>query len=123
MVANLLNAILGIWLVYVAVFDRAWAGANQWRLPLAAVRVLVLAFWAHTSDYRKWQSSVNLVLGVLLLILAGLHWNGAAPPLLMFWGVFWLGILVAMFALWAALYRPVSDVQEGPVAGGSAARR
>ena len=107
MIANLLNGIMGIWLVYVAVLDPAWAGANRWRLPLAAVLVLVLALRARASDFRKWQSSVNLVLGVLLLILSGLHAKGIAPPLLMFWGIFWPGILVAVMALWAALYRPM----------------
>lgn len=26
----------------------------------------------------------------------------------MFWGAFWVGILVAVIALWAALYRPAA---------------
>lgn len=111
MIANLLNTVLGIWLVYVAVLDPEWAAAGDLKLPLAGVLVLVLALWARASDHRKWQSGVNLVLGVLLLVLAGLHWKAAAPPLLMFWGVFWPGILVAVFALWAALYRPAATRQ------------
>ena len=105
MIANLLNTLLGLWLVYAAVLDPGWAAAAVWRLPLAGVVVLALALWARASDHRKWQSSVNLALGVLLLVLGGLPWKGAAPPLLMFWGAFWPGILVAIFALWAALYR------------------
>ncbi len=111
MIANLLNCMLGIWLVYVAVLDPAWGGASNWRLALAAVVVLALALWARASDHAKWQSSTNLVLGALLLIVAGLHWRGDAPPLLMFWGVFWVGILVAVLALWAALYRPASGAR------------
>ena len=106
MIANLLNGVLGVWLVYVAVLDPDWAGANWWRLPLAAILVLVLALWARSSDFRKWQSSVNLVLGALLLILSGLRITAMARPLLMFWGIFWSGILVAIMSLWAALYRP-----------------
>lgn len=106
MIANLLNVVLGLWLVYAAVLDPAWASANDWRLPLAAVVILVLALWARASDHRKWQSSVNLALGVALLILSGIHWKGVAPPLLMYWGIFWPGIVVAVLALWATLYRP-----------------
>lgn len=121
MIANLLNTLLGLWLVYVTVLDPAWAGASPWKLPLVGAVVLVLALWARASDFRKWQSSVNLVLGALLLVLAALHWRGDAPPLLMFWGVFWPGILVAVLALWAALYRP--RVASGAAEGGSAAAR
>jgi len=106
MIANLLNTLLGLWLVYVSVLDPDWTAAGIWKLPLAGVLVLALALWARASDHRKWQSAINLVLGALLLVLAGLHWRNAAPPLLMFWGVFWPGVLVAVFALWAALYRP-----------------
>jgi hypothetical protein len=113
MIANLLNCALGLWLVYVAVLDPAWAGESYWRLPLAAVVLVGLALWARASDFRSWQSSVNRALGALLLVLAALHWQGAAPPLLMFWGVFWAGMLVAILALWAALYRPASGDRAG----------
>ena len=105
MIANLLNTLLGLWLVYVAVLDPAWA-ASSWKLALAGVVVIALAFWARASDYRTWQSTVDAVLGVSLLVLAALHATGMAPVLLMFWGTFWPGVLVAVFALWAALYRP-----------------
>jgi hypothetical protein len=105
MIANLLNALLGLWLVYVAVLDRAWA-ASSWKLGIASVAAIALALWARASDYRKWQSSVNVVLGGLMLILAALEAAGDAPPLLVFWGVFWPGALAAIFALWSVLYRP-----------------
>ena len=121
MIANLLNTLLGLWLVYVAVLDPEWAAAGDWKLPLAGVLVLALALWARASDHRKWQSSGDLALGVLLLVLAGFHWNASAPPLVMFWGLFWTGILVAIFALWAALYRPRAATRTA--AGGSAAVR
>lgn len=109
MAANLLNAVLGLWLVYVAVLDPAWAAHTHWRLPLAGGLVLALAVWARRSDYLKWPSMVNVVLGAALLVLAALKWEGAAPPLVVFWGLFWPGLLVPIFALWAALYRPRSD--------------
>ncbi len=106
MIANLLNTILGLWLVYVAVLDPAW-DEPSWKLPVASVLVLVFAFWARASDLRRWQSSVNVVLGVILLILAALHWGDLLTPLVMFWGVFWPGVLVAIIALWSAA-RPSS---------------
>lgn len=119
MIANLLNTLLGLWLVYVAVLDPKWTAAGDWKLPLAGVLVLALALWARASDFRKWQSSVNLVLGVLLLVLAGYQWKASAPPLVMFWGLFWIGVLVAIFALWAALYRPRAAMRAAE--GGSVA--
>lgn len=109
MIANALNTLLGLWLVYAAVLDRAWA-ENTWTLPVAGVLVVVLAVWARMTDYRRWQSSTNIVLGIVLLILTALHGLGAASPLVMFWAVFWPGILVAVFALWSLLYRRRSDV-------------
>ena len=111
MIPNLANTVLGLWLVYVAVLDPRW-GTKSWVLALAGVVVLVLALWARGSDYRKWQSSVNLVLGVVLILLAALDWAGLLTPLALFWGVFWPGVLVAIFSLWAALYRPHSVMQE-----------
>ncbi len=105
MTANLLNTILGLALVYLAVLVPAW-GMRPIVILVGGVFVLLLAWWARASDYRKWQSSVNLVLGVLLLVLDLFDWVGLASPLSLFWGVFWPGILVAVFSLWALLYRP-----------------
>ena len=105
MIANLLNTILGLALVYLAVLVPIW-GTNPIVILIGGVLVLLLAWWARASDYRRWQSSVNLVLGVLLLVLDLFDWIGLASPLSLFWGVFWPGILVALFALWALLYRP-----------------
>ena len=104
MIANLLNALLGLWLVYLAVLDPAWS-EGTWKLALAGIVVIVLSVWARATDLRKWQSSVNVLLGVVLLLLAAIDWAGAATALVLFWAVFWPGILVAVFALWSLLYR------------------
>ncbi len=119
MIANLLNTIVGLALVYLAVLVPAW-GTNRIVILVAGVLVLLLAWWARASDYRKWQSSVNLVLGVLLLVLDVFDWAGLASPLSLFWGVFWPGILVAVFALWALLYRP-QVIAPGDADGGRVA--
>jgi hypothetical protein len=110
-IANLLNALLGLWLVYLAVLDPAWTHA-MWRLFLAGVVVIVLAAWARATDFRKWQSAVDVLLGVLLLVLSAIEWAGAATPLVLFWGVFWPGVLVAVFSLWSVLYRRSSIAAE-----------
>ncbi len=120
MIANLLNTLFGIWLVYVAVLDPGWISAGNWKLPLAGVVVLALASAAQASGGRNWQGGVDVVLGILLLILALLRWQGDAPPLLMFWGVFWPGILVAIFSLWAVLYRPARRARAESAAATSA---
>lgn len=115
MIANLLNCALGLWLVYSAVLHPAWTGST-WSLPIAGVLVILLALWARASDLRKWQSNCDVALGVVLLILALLHRLDVVTPLVMFWGVFWPGVLVAIIALWAALYRRRSDFHDERVA-------
>jgi hypothetical protein len=105
MIANVLNTVLGLWLVYLAVLDPEWTNA-AWRLPLAGVAVIVLALLARRRDSRTWQGTVNVFLGALLLVLSVVDGAGMATPLVRFWGVFWPGILVAVLALWALLYRP-----------------
>ena len=42
MIANLLNTVLGIWLVYAAVLDPQWAAKGDWKLPLAIGNLAVL---------------------------------------------------------------------------------
>ncbi len=105
MIANLFNALVGIWLVYGAVLEPQWAD-SPWRVAGAGILVLALAWWARTTDSRTWHSTVNVAFGAVLLVLAGLHGLDLAPPLVMFWGLFWPGILVAIVALWAVLYHP-----------------
>ncbi len=109
MIANALNVILGLWLVYVAVLDPQFVEQAIWRLAVMAMAVLVLAIAARPGDYLKWISTTNIVIAVVLLVLTSLRAEVMAPDLLMFWGVFWSGTVVAVLALWAALYRPRSE--------------
>jgi hypothetical protein len=111
MIANGLNVLLGLWLIYIAVLDPAFVEKAPWRLAAMAVVVIVLAVAARPGDTLKWVSTTNVVVGVVMLVLAALRYAAAAPDLLMFWGVFWAGTLVAVLALWAALYRPRAAVQ------------
>jgi len=49
-------------------------------------------------------------MGVAMAVLAALQFMSRTPELFTFWGVFWVGLIVAVVALWAALYRPMQEV-------------
>ncbi len=111
MIPNLINVVIGIWLVYAAVLDPSLIGAGTWTIYASGLAIVVAAFWARTGDSATWYSSTNVVLGFVLLLTAGsqaIIWSEAIT----FWVVFWTGISVAVIALWAALYRP--EVRETP---------
>ena len=103
MIANLLNTLLGIGLVYAAVLSPHLL-SDAWALLVAGVGVTVLAAWARASDGVKWFNTTNLVLGAMLLLLGATRALTPLHPLLVFWSVFWVGSIVAVFALWVALY-------------------
>lgn len=108
MIANVANSVLGLVLVYFAVLRPAAveAGGSALGLVLAGIVVVALAFVARRSDPGKWYSATNFVAGAWLVVLGALHAFSATPALVSFWGVFWSGCIVAVVALWAALYRP-----------------
>lgn len=101
MLANLLNTLVGLVLVYSAVLERAWVQHRFFPLLVFAALIFVLALWARFNDPMRWFSWVNIVLAIALAILALLPL--ATMPLLAFWGTFWVGCLVPVVALWAAL--------------------
>jgi hypothetical protein len=105
MIANLVNTALGIALVYVAVLRPVMLLDNR-ALLAAAIAIFALALWARRTDPARWYSNTDVSLALALLLLASAQWSGNAATLLMFWGVFWVGIVVAVVSLWAALYRP-----------------
>jgi len=105
MIPNLINTVIGIWLVYLAILNPALLGEGGKRIYISGIVVLVLGVWARGSDYVKWYSGTNIVLGIILLLTAALQlvlWSEAIT----FWTVFWVGITVAVISLWAVLYRP-----------------
>lgn len=103
MIANLINTVAGLALVYATVLHSTWLEQRYWPLLGFAVVILVLALWARRSDPHPWYSTVNIVLAVGLGVLALLPL--ATLPYLAFWGAFWIGCSVPVVALWAALYR------------------
>jgi hypothetical protein len=107
MIANLVNVVLGLALVYVAVLEPA-ATARRPALLLALAVIMFVAAWlARRGDHHPWQNNTNMVLAVLLALLALLH--PAQFPLAVFWIQFSGGSLIAVLALWAALYHPAAS--------------
>ena len=105
MIANALNTLLGIALVYGAILAPNALAANPRAIPFAGFAIVALALWARSTDKLKWFSAINGALGLALMLL-GLLLAGATAihPLVTFWWIFWVGIIVAMFALWSAIY-------------------
>ena len=106
MFPNALNTAIGLLLVYAAVLQPDLAARHPWILAAAALAMFVLAVWARRNDAVRWMSAVNAALAIGLLALGLADWSLSLHRLVTFWGVFWIGLVVAVVALWAALYHP-----------------
>lgn len=103
MIANTPNTMFGIALVYCAILAPDLLNAAV-PLPAAGVAIVALGLWARRSDRIKWFSLVNALLGAALALLGIGRALTALHPLLMFWWVFWVGIIVAVLACWSMAY-------------------
>lgn len=110
MVANLINALVGLIMVYAAVLDPRLVAPNTVTLFFLGLVILGLAIWARMTDAAGWFSQTNIVLGFCVIALAGLQHMNLTVPLMDFWGTFWSGLIVSVVAFWAALYRPIHSV-------------
>jgi hypothetical protein len=111
MIADLLNALVGLSLTYVAIFPHG-AGMGRDRVALlAAIAMIGLALWRRRSGAAPWQSAIVLTIGALLAALMIAHQLVPVSDVLMFWGVLWAGLVCAIASLWAALYRPPQDAR------------
>ena len=104
MIPNILNTLLGIGLVYCAILAPGPLQNAAWVLMAGGAGIIALGFWARSSDRLKWFNLVNIVLGAALVLLGIARTLIVVHPLVMFWWVFWVGILVAVLAFWSALY-------------------
>lgn len=107
MIANLINTLIGLVMVYASVLDPHLVARGTLTLFFLGVVILGLSMWARMTDSASWFSQTNIVVGVGVLALAGLQQMNLTGPLVAFWGVFWCGLIVSVVAFWAALYRPV----------------
>lgn len=104
MLPNIVNTLFGIFLVYAAVLNPALLTGRPYLTVGGGILILILAALAMRSDHHPWQNTVNMLMALLLIVLGVLPL--ATYPIVTFWGVFWVGTVVAVLALWAALYRP-----------------
>ena len=111
MIANVVNIVLGLAVVYVAVLEPAlWVQRPAWQLALAVI-MFVVAWLARRTDHHHWQNTTNMALAVLLAVQAVLHFRQF--PLAVFWIQFLAGSLIAILAFWAVLYRPAASPIRG----------
>lgn len=105
MTPGILNTLIGLALVYLSILHLAVIEGRVWHIVVAGIAIIALSLWSRRGDLMKWFSTTNIVLGVLLLGFGILQWIIPVAHLFTFWIVFFDGILVAVLALWAALYR------------------
>ena len=104
MIPNALNTLLGIALVYCAILAPNTLSKSSLALPVAGLAIAALALWSRSGDKLKWFSMTNICLGLALTLLGVTAAAMPIHPLVTFWWVFWVGIIVAVLAFWSALY-------------------
>ena len=106
MIPNLINTLIGIWLVYAAVLNPTELGG---RLEVfgAGIAALAVAVWAYQADYIKWPATTAGALGAAFALYAGFE-SSEPSGFLTFWIALFVGIAIAIVSLWSALYRQPS---------------
>jgi hypothetical protein len=112
MIPNALNTLLGIGLVYCAILAPNILGGSPRVIPLAGIVIVAFALWARPADKLKWFSTANGALGLALVLLGILAAATAIHPLVTFWWIFWVGIIVSVLAFWSALYNHAPAPEE-----------
>jgi hypothetical protein len=113
MIANVALVVIGLWLVYRAIFAIPAGEMTQIEIMAEGVAVILLALWARRTDIMRWNSGTNIWLAVLILLLAAARYVVALDPLVAFWMLLLIGIAVAICAMWSILYRPSADQTAG----------
>src|SRR5438045_2291099 len=102
--ASVLNVLAGIWLIispWVLGFNDMAMSAALWSTLLSGMAVLVLAGIRLATTGTEGLSWLNLLVGVWLIVSPFVLAFSAAQTAM--GNAIFLGILVAIFALWAAL--------------------
>jgi hypothetical protein len=105
MIANFATILIGLWLAYRAIFSIPSGDISQIELMAAGVAVILFALWARRTDFMSWQSSTNIALAAIVLLLVAAHRTVGVDPLVSFWMVLLIGIAVAITAMWSIIYR------------------
>lgn len=105
MIADIVNGILGIFLIYVAVLQDEFLHSTRGSLfeAVMGVAIVLLALVAGASRER-WYSRILIPLGAALVLFAVLADFVPMQLMLEHWFVFWIGVFTGVVALWGALY-------------------
>ena len=106
MIANATTILIGLWLVYRAIFSVPAGNVGQVEVIVAGAAVVLLALWARRTDLMSWHSVTNIMLGLIILLLGLARWSLGLTPPVAFWIVLLIGNAVAVIAMWSLLYRP-----------------
>lgn len=106
MIANAATIVIGLWLVYRAVFAIPAGNVGPVELAAAGAAVVLLALWARRTDAMNWHSVSNSLLGLLVILLGLARWAASVAPPVVFWMVLLISNAVAIIAMWSLLYRP-----------------
>lgn len=105
MIADLINGILGIVLIYLAILQQPIIGSSRGYLTefVLGLAIALLAFLAMRVR-EKWYSRVLIPCGIALALFGFLADLTALPLTLESWFVFWIGVFVSIVAFWGVLY-------------------
>ena len=106
MIANPLIILTGLWLSYRAIFSIPTGQMSEVEMVLAGIAVVLLALWARRTDSMTWFSGTSIVLGLIIVALSVARRTIGGDPLVSFWMVLLIGIVIAIIAMWSMLYRP-----------------
>ncbi|HKU66964.1 MAG TPA: hypothetical protein VJP85_04215 [Candidatus Baltobacteraceae bacterium] len=105
MIPDLVNAALGIALIYVAILRQPFLHGTGGSAveALAGITIALLAA-AALKTREAWYSRVMIPLGIALAVFALPASVFALSVTLESWFVFWIGVFTGVVALWGALY-------------------
>ena len=106
MIANFATVLIGLWLVYRAIFSIPAGDVSQIELTAAGIAVILLSLWARRTDFLSWHSWTNIVLAAIILLLAGVRQMVEVDPQASFWIILLIGITMAVTAMWSIMFRP-----------------
>lgn len=105
MIADLINGILGIVLIYLAILRQSVIGSSRGFLSEFVLGLVIVLLAVVAMRVReKWYSRVLIPCGIALALFGLLADLTALPLTLESWFVFWIGVFVSILAFWAVLY-------------------
>lgn len=105
MIADIINGVFGLFLIYVAILQDTFLHTSRGTLfeAVMGVAIVLLALVARGSR-EAWYSRVLIPMGAALVLFAVLADFVPLQLMLEHWFVFWIGVFTSVIALWGALY-------------------